>query len=307
MKQKSTLENASAEASNTSLIDPAVLARISNIKINSRFPMEGSFSGMHKSPHRGASVEFSQFRKYSQGDDIKNLDWKIYAKTDRFYIKEFEADTNMRCHMLIDCSASMGFSIGAPSKLDICRKFAAHIAQVLVMQGDAVGLQCISDKITEDIPARSSPRHLRKIMDLLESAAPSGRTEISRLLHELAEKIRKRAMIMLFSDFFTELPPLLDCLRHMRFRKHELIVFQALAPEEIKFEFQKPTRFIDMESSDSILTDPSSIRKRYLSELGRHNDALLRACREFKADYRLLDCSRPCGDLLVEFLEARSR
>jgi uncharacterized protein (DUF58 family) len=290
---------------NFTLIDPDVLARLSRLALRARGVVEGSFSGMHKSPHRGSSVEFSQYRKYVPGDDVNNIDWRVYAKTDRFYIKEFEADTNLRCHFVIDCSGSMGFSGRGGAKLDYARKASATLAQILVQQGDSVGLQCFSNGLINDIPARGSAKHLGNLFSVLQNTVSKGETHIVDILHDLAEKIRRRAMIIVFSDFFTDLEPLLDCFQHMKYRKHDLAVFHLISPEEREFEFDRSIRFLDMESSFSMVTEPAMIKKDYLKEFNNYLKKIKEGCREFHVDYRVVDVERPYDEVLAEFLLER--
>ncbi len=288
-------------------LDPQVLAKLSMLNVHSRGLVEGSFTGMHKSPHRGSSVEFAQYRKYVAGDDIRNVDWKVYAKTDRFYIKEFDADTNLRCHLVVDCSSSMGFKCKHGSKLDYAKRLAATLAQLLIQQGDAVGLQCFGETVTKDIPARGSPKHLRNIFEIIGESAPEGKTDIVGVLHDLAEKIRRRAMIIVFSDFFTDIEELLDCFQHMRYRKHDLAIFHLMDPEELNFEFERSIRFLDMESTFSVVTEPAVIRNDYLKELNHFLDRMMLGCSEFHVDYRFTNMSRPYPEVLTEFLLSRQR
>ena len=290
-----------------SLTDPMVLAKLSRLEVRARGVVEGSFSGMHKSPHRGSSVEFAEYRKYVPGDDIKHVDWKVFAKTDRFYIKEFEADTNLRCHLVVDRSASMGYGSVGLSKYEYARKMAATLAQILVQQGDAVGLQCFDERVSDDLPARASPRHLHNVFDILKKGSPEGRTEIIGVLHALAEKIRRRAMIVVFSDFFTETDELLDCFQHMKFRKHDLAVFHLMDPEELEFGFDRSVKFVDMESSVSVVTEPAVMRNAYMRELGKYLDEMRRGCLEFHVDYRMVNISTPYDAVLMNFLLARNR
>jgi len=288
-------------------LNPQVLAKLSMLNVHSRGLVEGSFTGMHKSPHRGSSVEFAQYRKYVHGDDIKNVDWKIYAKTDRFYIKEFEADTNLRCHLVVDCSSSMGYKGKHGSKLDYTKKMAATLAQLLIQQGDAVGLQCFSEHVTKDIPARGSPKHLRNIFEIIGSATPTGKTDLVGVLHDLAEKIRRRAMIIVFSDFFTDTDELLDCFQHMKYRKHDLAIFHLMDPDELSFDFERSIRFLDMESTFSVVTEPAVIKNEYLKELNHYLDRMMLGCSEFHVDYRFTNLSRPYDQVLTEFLLSRQR
>lgn len=289
------------------LIDPEVLAKLSRLDVRARGVVEGSFSGMHKSTHKGSSVEFSQYRKYVPGDDINNLDWRVYAKSDRFYIKEFEADTNLRCHLIVDSSGSMGFEGAHGSKLDYARKMSATLAQILIQQGDTVGLQCFAENMKHDIPARGSAKHLGTIFTLLSELSSEGETQIIKVLHDLAEKIHRRAMIIVFSDCFTDVEELLDCFQHMKFRKHDLAVFHIMDPDELEFEFDRSIRFLDMESSFSLISEPSIIRREYLSEVNNYLERMKQGCREFHVDYRFVKTSEPYEKVLTEFLLERQK
>ena len=286
-------------------IDPEVISRLSRLDVRARGVVEGSFSGMHKSPHRGSSVEFSQYRKYVPGDDISNVDWRVYAKTDRFYIKEFEADTNLRCHIIVDTSGSMGFGNRYGTKLNYALKIAATLAQLLIQQGDTVGLQCFADDMIHDLPAGGSARHLGNIFTLLSELRPEGETQIIRVLHSLAEKIHRRAMVILFSDCFTDIEALLDCFQHMKFRKHDLTLFHIMDPDELEFTFDTPIRFMDMESSFSIISEPQLIRQEYITSLNEYLSEIKQGCREFHVDYRFASLSVPYDKILSEFLLAR--
>ncbi len=288
-------------------LDPKVLSTMGRLTLQARTLVEGSFSGKHKSPHRGASVEFSQYRKYVPGDDIKNIDWRVYGRSDRFYIKEFEADTNLRCYLVIDCSGSMGYASAGMSKFDIARRMSATLAHLLVQQGDAVGLQCFTDALLQDIPPRTNAKHLRAIFDVLESAEPSGRTDIVNVLHNLAEKIRRRALVIVFSDFFTDVPPLLDCFQHFVYRKHDLVVFHVVDQEERDFSMARPVRFVDLEGGGSMVTDPGLIRSRYLRVFSDYMDSMREGCLQFNVDYRLSLTSASYEKVLTDFLLDRMR
>ena len=289
------------------LTDPAVLAKLARLNVKARGLVEGTFSGMHKSPHRGASVEFSQYREYVQGDDISNIDWRVYARSDRFYIKEFEADTNLRCHLVVDASASMGYPNRDDSKLLYAKKLAATLANLLVRQSDSVGLQCFNEKLTRDIPARNSARHLGTILSILSDVKPTGGTRLVKILHDLAEKVRKRALIVVFSDFFTDVEELLDCFQHMRHRRHDLAVFHLMAPDELSFDFDRSTRFIDLESNTSLVTEPAIIKNEYLNELNSYLARMKQGCAEFQVDYRLIDTTTPYDQTLTDFLLDRHK
>jgi uncharacterized protein (DUF58 family) len=269
--------------------------------------MEGNMTGFHKSPHRGSSVEFAEYRKYAPGDDIRHVDWRVYARTDRFYMKEFEADTNLRCYLVLDCSGSMGFAMRHEDKFSYARKAIATLAYLLVQQGDAVGLLCFNDKHLKDIPPRRNPAHLRNIFDALAEVKPHGPTAVVRILHTLAEKIHRRALVIVFSDFFAELDSLLDCFQHLCFRKHDVALFHLLDRAEIEFQFDRPVRFVDMECSDRIVAEPSMIRAQYQQELQRYLERIETGSREFGVDYRRVMTDQDYEKVLANFLVERTR
>lgn len=293
--------------SQRSFLEPKVLARLERLPVCARTLVEGTYSGRHKSPHRGASVEFAQYRKYVPGDDIKSVDWRVYGRSDRFYIKEYEADTNLRCYLVLDCSGSMGFAgeSGGTTKFAYARRLAATLAHLLSQQGDAVGLHCFNGGVVHDIPPRTSPKHLRSIYDVLEGVRPEGETAVVKVLHNLAESVRRRAMVIVFSDCFTETGPLLDCFEHLVFRNHDLAVFHTLDPLELSFNLTRPVRLLDLESRHSVFTDPAVMRDRYLKCLHDYLGDLREGCLEFNVDYRFAPTGRPYDEVLAEFLLAR--
>ena len=282
-------------------LDPGVLARLSRLELIARWPMEGNIAGRHKSPHRGASVEFAEYRKYVPGDDPRNLDWRVYARSDRFYIKEFEADTNLRCYLVLDASASMTFG----NKFSYARKLAATLGYLAMQQGDAVGLTCCAEKLVTDIAPRRKPAHLRSIFDAMAATKPSGKTGLVDALHTLAGKIRRRALVCVFSDLFHDPGELLHCFRHLRFRKHDLAVFHLLDRTEVDFQFDRPMRFVDLETSESIVTEPTMIMPKYRAALDAYLKQLRHGCREFKVDYQLVLTDANYEKILADFLLAR--
>ena len=294
-----------AEFTQRDFLDSGVLSRLSRIVLNARQPMLGTVTGIHKSAARGSSVEFAEYRKYVPGDDIKHIDWQVYARSDRFYIKEFEADTNLRCYIVLDCSASMQFEGEHGSKFDYARKLAATLAYMLVHQGDGVGLTAFNDKVCEDIPPRRSPTHLKSIFDIMGKMTPTGKSAIVDTIHKLAEKISRRAFVIVFSDLFTDIDPLLDAFQHMRFRKHDLSVFHLLDQQEVDFEFDRPIRFVDMESSFDLITDPSMIKGGYRKALDQYLEAMQKGCREFGVDYQRVITSADYEKVLSSFLLER--
>lgn len=294
-----------AEVVRPDFLDPAVLARLQHLPLVTRFAMEGSISGHHKSPHRGSSVEFAEYRNYAPGDDIRRLDWRVFGRTDRFFMKEFEADTNLRCYLVVDLSASMGFTGRHGSKFDYARKVAGTLGYLAVQQGDAAGLVCACETPPIELPPRRNPAHLQEIFNTLGRVAPAGPTVLTQVLHELAEKIRRRALVIVISDFFTAVEPLLDAFQHLRFQKHDLAVFQLLDRMESEFKFDRPVRFVDLESPFSMVTEPAIVREEYLREFRRHGERLRGGCLEFNADYRPVLTDADYEPVLAQFLTER--
>ncbi len=296
-----------AENGKLTLLEPQVLARLMAQPLMSRFPMEGTISGQHKSPHRGSSVEFSEYRNYVPGDDLRRLDWRVFGRTDRFYMKEYEAETNLRCYLMLDCSGSMSFAGQHGSKLDYAKRVIGTLAYLVIHQGDAAGLVCAGESSELEIPPRRTPTHLQLITDTLQSAEAKGTTNLVPALHDLAEKIRPRGLVIVVSDLFYEPEEILSAFQHVRFKKHDLAVFQLLDPMEMKFEFDRPVRFVDLESSGSLVTEPAMIRDQYLAELRRFLELVRRGCSEFKADYKLVQTNESYEKVLGDFLVERAR
>jgi uncharacterized protein (DUF58 family) len=284
-------------------LDSGVLNRLMHLVLMARSPMEGTVSGLHKSPHRGSSVEFAEYRNYVPGDDIRRLDWRVFARTDRFFLKEYEAETNLRCYFVLDCSGSMKFG----NKIDYAKRLLATMAYITAHQGDAVSLICATGKSFFEIPPRRNPAHLKLIFDTMEKTEARGETDLAASLHDLAEKVRRRAVVMVISDFFCELEPLLNAFQHLRFQKHDLAVFQLLDRAELDFQFDRPVRFVDLESSLSIVTEPSSVRDEYLRQLWLFLDALRNGCHEFGADYRRVVTDQSYERVLADFLVERAQ
>ena len=286
-------------------LDTAVIARLSRLTVSVRLPMLGSVTGIHRSATRGSSVEFAEYRKYSPGDDLKFLDWRVFARTDRYFIREFEADTNLRCYLVLDTSASMKFTSGELTRFDFARRVAGTLAHLLVHQGDATGLCLFSEAKLQDLPPRRTPTALRQILDTLASAKPQGETSLVRTLHELAERIRQRSLVIIISDLFTEVPELLDCFKHLRFYKHDVAVFHLLDRQEFDFDFTRPVRFVDLESGADLITDPAVVREGYREALEEYLAALRHGCREFDVDYRLTYLEQGYEGVLTNFLLQR--
>ncbi len=290
----------------TQLLDAAALNRLMHLNLLARSPMEGSVSGLHKSPHRGSSVEFAEYRNYAPGDDIRRLDWRVFARSDRFYMKEYEAETNLRCYFVLDCSGSMRFGTNG-TKLDYARRLAAALAYITVHQGDAVGLFCAGQKSLVEIPPRRNPSHLKLIFETLEKCEARGGTGLIEALHDVAEKVRRRALVVVISDFFCDVEPLLNAFQHLRFQKHDLALFQLLDRAELDFQFDRPVRFADLESSLNIVTEPAAIRDEYLRQLQTFLNDLKEGCHEAGADYRRVVTDQSCERVAADFLVERAR
>ena len=295
------------ERSGRSFVDPAVLARLAGFPLLPRRPMQGNVSGRHPSPHRGSSVEFAEYRKYVPGDDLRRLDWRAYGRSDRFFVKEFEADTNLRCCLVVDTSGSMGFGTVGISKLEYARRIAAALGQLAVLQGDAVGLACVAGGIIRNIPPRRNPSHLMAVFDVLEETEPQGQTQLVSVLHELAERISQRALVVVISDLFVEPEELRSCFQHLRFRHHDTAVFHLLDPQEIAFDFRRPMRFLDMEGGPSIFAEPNEIAERYQKAIGGYLEGLLTVVRESAVDYHRVSIDESYEQLLIRFLVGRTR
>ena len=295
------------EPSAQPLIEADVVGRLMGQPLLARFPMEGSVSGHHRSPHRGSSVEFAEYRNYVPGDDIRRLDWRVFARTDRYYLKEFEAETNLRCYVVLDCSGSMGFTGEHGTRLDYAKRLAATLSYLIINQGDAAGLLQVTKKTATEIPPRRNASHLQVILDTLGQAQPTGETRLVPMLHELAEKARRRALVVILSDCFCDGDALRDALQHLRFQKHDLALFHLLDPLELDFEFDRPVRFVDMEGSQSIITEPATVRAEYQAQLKRFLGKLRDDCHEFNADYRRVTLDQPYGEVMANFLTERAR
>jgi uncharacterized protein (DUF58 family) len=290
-----------------SFLDPSVLSRLAAFPLLARRPMQGSVSGRHPSPHRGSSVEFAEYRKYVPGDDLRRLDWRAFGRSDRYFVKEFEADTNLRCALVVDTSGSMGFGSGSVTKLEYARRIAGVMAHLALLQGDAVGLACVAQGIIRNIPPRRHPSHLMAICDVLEDAQPVGQTRLVPVLHELAETIVQRALVVIISDLFVEPEELRDCFLHLRFRKHDTAIFHLLDSQELAFEFRRPMRFLDMEGGPSIFAEPSEIAERYHKAVSGYLEGLRRVVLESGVDYHQVTLQENYEQVLIRFLVGRTR
>ena len=284
------------------LLDSGVLSRLSRMQLQVNTPMLGAVTGMHRSATRGASVEFAEYRKYVPGDDIKHIDWQVYARSDRFYIKEFEADTNLRAYMVLDCSGSMAFDSGHGARFDFAKNLAAHLAYLLVQQGDAVGLHCCGEDVSLDLPARQAPTHLQNIFDQIAEAKAHGESTLIDALHKLAERVQRRAVVMVMTDALMPADELLDAVQHLRFCRHEVTFFHLVDPQELRFDFTRPIRFVDLEGGADLVADPSVVQQTYLQALENHMSTLRTGLRKYHVDHRLAQVNESFEQVLSSYL-----
>ena len=290
-----------------SFLDPRALARLANVPLFARRPMQGTVSGRHPSPHRGASVEFAEYRKYVPGDDLRRLDWRVFGRTDRYYVKEFEADTNLRCCVVLDTSGSMGFGSTGVTKIEYARRLAGALGYLAVQQGDAVGVSCVAGGVVRGLPPTRNPAHLPAYFDVLEGAEPAGETRLGDVLHELAETIRQGALVVVVSDLFVEPEVLRGCFQHLRFRRHDAAVFHLLDPQELAFDFRRPVRFLDMEGGPAVFAEPTEIVDRYHRAVREYLAALDAVVREAAVDYHRVSLADDYEQVLGRFLAGRAR
>src|SRR5256714_2671074 len=284
------------------LADPQTLARIARLELRARVVVEGVISGMHKSPHRGYSVEFAQHRDYSPGDEIRHIDWKVFGRSDRLYVKQFEEETNLKAYLVVDTSASMNYRSGGLSKLDYGVIIAAALSSLLLQQRDSVGLALFNAGITTFIPPASTPTHLRMLLGQLESITTAPKTGISHTFHDLAERIKRRGLILVLSDLFDDPHEVLKGLQHFRHRKHEVIVFHLLDRAELTFPFKETALFEGMENEGLLPAEPNALRREYQRAFDSYVSTLRRGCRELGMDYVQMPTDLPLDVALAQYL-----
>lgn len=288
-------------------IDPAALMRIKNLELRAKVVVEGFFSGLHRSPFHGFSVEFTEYRQYTPGDDPRYLDWKLYARSDRYYIKRFEDETNLRCHLIVDLSRSMDYGSLGYTKADYARTLAATLAYFLNSQRDAAGLTTFHEEILDYLPARYRPGHLRRLMLLLDRSPAGTGTSLVKPLERAAELLAKRGAVVLVSDLLAPLDGLSQQLASLTSRGHEVSIFQTLDPTEVKFEFADPALFVDVESGKELYVDPQATRANYLRRFEEHQRQLQELADRLGIELVRLTTDRPLEQALFDFLQNRSR
>jgi uncharacterized protein (DUF58 family) len=293
--------------SSPTLLDPQMLARLQALPLRARWTVEGCTAGVHRSPFHGFSIEFAEHREYSPGDDLRYLDWKVFGRTDKYYLKQFEEETNLVCHLLLDTSQSMRYqSDAAPaSKLDYARRAAAALAYLVLHQQDSVGLVTFDSKIHSLVRASSNPSHLKQILHVMEGASAERKTSIGPILHDMAERIKRRGIVIVLSDLFDNVDSLLAGLKHLRHRRHEVILMHVLDPAEIDFPFDHVTLFRGLESLPDVLVEPRAIRKAYLAEFARYVRRLQTGCRVHAIDYVPMRTDHSLEVTLASYLASR--
>lgn len=289
-------------------LQPEVVAKLSNMELVARLVVEGFITGLHRSPYHGFSVEFAEHRQYMPGDEIKHLDWKIYGRTDRYYVKQFEEETNLKAYIILDASRSMAFaSRGHITKLEYASYIAAALAYLMVQQRDAVGLTVFDEKIRSYMPPHATKTYLKEILRQLERLEGSSTTGTAHSLHDIAERIRRRGLVIVLSDLFDRPNEVTTALKHFRHKKNEVIVMQVLDPLERSFAFGSDAVFKDMETAEELTTQPYHIQKSYQEEMRKFIEGYKRECRENNIDYLLLDTSTPFDTALLQYLSKRQR
>ncbi|MCI0745842.1 MAG: DUF58 domain-containing protein [Verrucomicrobia subdivision 3 bacterium] len=288
-----------------SLVNPKALMAIRNLEFRARIVVEGFWNGLHRSPYHGFSVEFTEFRQYSPGDDLRYLDWRVFARSDRYYIKKFEDETNLRCYLLVDHSKSMGYSSLPYTKSEYANTLAATIAYFLFKQGDAVGLLTFDERLQEFLPAKHRTGHLRQMMIALEAPLAGTATDLKLPLTQVMQMVRKRGVVVLISDLLAPLATVEGALRELAAFGHEALVFHVLDPAEWMFEFDQASIFEDVESGKKLYVDPRAVRKGYLGKIRAHCDAARELCQRRGIGYVRLTTDQPLELALFDFLRQR--
>jgi uncharacterized protein (DUF58 family) len=296
-----------APGKGASFIDPQAVMRIKNLQMRARVVVEGFYAGIHRSPYHGFSVEFSEYRAYTPGDDLRYLDWRLFARSDRYCVKRFEDETNLLCYLLVDMSRSMSYGSGSYKKSDYARTLAASLGYFLYTQRDAVGLLTFDEQISELLPPRYRPGHLRRIMAVLQRETAGRSTNLARPLEQIAESVRKRGLIVLISDLLAPVDELRGKLGYLRSRGHDVVVLRVLDPAEINFTFTTPGMFHDVESGRALYIDPTTAKTEYQERFTAHANELRETCIGLGIDLTQFTTDRPLELALFDLLQARLR
>ncbi len=288
-------------------IDPKILSNISNLELRARLVVEGFITGLHKSPFHGFSAEFSQHRPYNYGDNLRYIDWKVYGRTDRYYIKQFEEETNLKAYILLDVSNSMTFRSDNISKLSYAKNLTAALTYLMLLQRDAVGLCLFDSQMKKLLPARSVSSYLRPILIELETTETGKDTDIEPILHTMAERLKRKGLVILISDLYDDPSKVMSGLRHFRYNKHELLVLHLLDPKELNFDFEGEIEFEDLESGQKIRTYPWYIKEEYVTAIKQFERNYRSLCREYLIDYQLVTTDQSLDIALMEYLIKRKK
>ena len=298
-------------------LDSKTLDRIKRLDVRARLVVEGFITGQHRSPYHGFAVEFATHREYAPGDDIRHIDWKVWSKTDRLYIKEYEEETNLKCTILLDCSKSMRYGSPYPgplpgaeggwSKFDYAATGAASLAYLLQQQQDAVGLVTFNTRVVKNLPASSHPNHLKLMLHELQETQVDDQTDVAQVFPELARQTRRRGMVVLFSDLFMDIPTLAESLKQFRLRRHEVILFHVMHDDELTFPFQDNTLFKGLESPVQLHTEPRALRRSYLEAVERFLAEVRKTCAATGVDYVLMNTKEPLDAVLGSYLTFRHK
>lgn len=288
-------------------LDPQTLAKLQGLELRARLIVEGYVSGVHRSPYHGFSIEFAEHREYVPGDDLRFVDWKVFGKTDKVYLKQYEEETNLVSYLLLDTSESMRYqSDDAPmSKLEYAQSIAAAISYLVLQQQDSVGLVTFDKEIRALVRASSNPSHLKQLLHVMENSTPERKTQTGPIFHDLAERLRKRGIVIILSDLFDNVESMMAGLKHFRHRRHEVVIFHVLDPAELDFPFRNTTLFKGMEQLPDVLTDPRALREAYLEEFGKFLQAVKRGCRTQHIDYVQLRTDQSLEIALTSYLASR--
>ncbi len=289
-------------------LEPHVVSRLSNMELRARLIVEGFIAGLHRSPYHGFSVEFAEHRQYMPGDEIKHVDWKVYARTDRYYIKQYEEETNLKATIVLDTSKSMGYSSpGQISKLQYGSYLAAALSFMMIKQQDAVGLAMFDEHIHTFLPPHATKAYLRQILVQLQNAVPAGQTGAGKSLHQVADRLRRRGLVIILSDFLDDPGSIMSAVKHFRHKKNEVIVMQILDPLERSFDFGTDALFRDLETAERITTRPYQIQRAYRRAIKDFVDRYKRECLENYVDYVLMDTATPFDAAILSYLSKRER
>ncbi|MGE5400317.1 MAG: DUF58 domain-containing protein [Ignavibacteriales bacterium] len=289
-------------------LDPSTVSKLNSLELKARLVVEGFMVGLHRSPYHGFSVEFSEHRPYMQGDSPKNIDWKAYGKTEKYYIKQFEEETNLVSHVIVDVSKSMDFAYNNNlKKLEYASILAASLIYLMLKQQDAAGLALYSDKIETLMAPKSSRAYLSELLKSLAAVKPSSKTQTAHCLNSVAEKVKRRGLVIVISDFFDDVNSVLTALKHFRYKKNEVIVFQILDPIELSFAFGRDAVFKDMETSEEIITQPFQIQKAYQQAMAEYVETIKEECLNSGIEYNLLDTTVPFDKALFSYFKKRAR